>query len=632
MKLKKGILMFCAALTLLSPFAAVADVTSASLGAGRSDSVFVAGNPAAFPFEFFDEDAKSYRGIVPDLLGIISEQTGIPFTYIAAGAEDRQAELVQNRQVELATAVMGEDAELYSELIPVMSYQSGDEANTVYIAFTDIVSEYDKNNIKTALSQIPIEELNGLMLSYTQADSDTSLHLLLGVIVLSVLLLVGGAALYIVRKKKRKKETLESMVDPHTGVGNDSYYLYAFDGLISEQAKNLYCAAYIAFEWDKAEGLYGRTACEEIEKYAAAHLNTLTASAEYLSRIKDGVFVLLFQSESLERCERRAQEIAESLNRYMEGFNAEWIALFRTGVARLCEHPGCTAETAVFYARQGYVYAESNRLLYGISSKETVSENEKRTKLYQQLSDAFKNREFKIFIQFIVDGKSGKVCGGEVLSRWQNPQLGLLKPQAYLELLKESGKIVEHDYHVFDKVCRQLALWQAPPYDELFLTCNFTRASLSDKDFGENIRRIAEKHPFSRDRLVIEMTEDTLGESSEFISQNLEKVRGLGFRVAIDDMGAGFSSLADIYDNPVDLVKIERDFLSSCNSERRQRMLRDMILLIHNSGAKVICEGVETQAQQKLLEQIECDMMQGFYHCRVLPLSECENYLRIKER
>lgn len=114
--------------------------------------------------------------------------------------------------------------------------------------------------------------------------------------------------------------------------------------------------------------------------------------------------------------------------------------------------------------------------------------------------------------------------------------------------------------------------------------------------------------------------------------QNLKKVRDLDFRVDIDDMGAGFSSLVDIYDNLVDLVKIERDFLLSCDSERRQRMLRDMISLIHNSGAKVICKGIETEAQQKMLEQIECDMMQGFYHSRVLPLSECENFLRMKEQ
>lgn len=632
MKLKQGILVLCAAWMLLSPTTAAAYVTSSSSVAGQSDSVFVAGTPDAFPFSFYDKDAETYRGIVPDLLEIISQQTGISFTYIAAGTEDRQAELAQNRQVELAAAVFEADMELYCELVPVMRYQTGDEVNTVYIAFTDILSEDIKNEIKAALSQIPQEEQNGLLLSYTQAEFDTSHALWLSVIVFAILLLIGGVLLCLAKKRKREKEALTSMVDPLTGIGNDQYYLYAFDGLISEQAKNLYCAAYIAFDWDPVENLYGSSACEELEQYAATHLNAMTASAEYLSHIKDGVFFLLFQAESSTRCEHRAQEIVESLNRYVGGFHAEWASLFRMGVARLSEHPGCTAETAVFYARQGYVYAKASKLSYGMSSKKIVSENERRTRLYQQLGNAFQNKEFKIFIQFIVDGKTGKICGGEVLSRWRNPQFGLLKPQAYLELLKESDKITAYDYYVFDEACRQLALWQTPPYEELFLTCNFTRASLSDADFWETIRKITEKYSFSRERLVIEMTEDTLGENAELIAQNLKKASEFGFRVAIDDMGTGFTSFVDIYNNPIDLVKIEREFLLSCDSARRKGILRDMILLIHHSGAKVICEGVETEAHQNMLEALECDMMQGFYHARALPLSECENFLSMKER
>lgn len=92
-------------------------------------------------------------------------------------------------------------------------------------------------------------------------------------------------------------------------------------------------------------------------------------------------------------------------------------------------------------------------------------------------------------------------------------------------------------------------------------------------------------------------------------------------------MGTGFSSLSDIYDNKIDIVKIEKNFVSACATERHQRMLGDIISLVHNTGALVVCEGVENVEQLELIKNINCDMMQGFYNSRVLPVSECEKLI-----
>lgn len=101
----------------------------------------------------------------------------------------------------------------------------------------------------------------------------------------------------------------------------------------------------------------------------------------------------------------------------------------------------------------------------------------------------------------------------------------------------------------------------------------------------------------------------------------------MGFGIAIDDIGTGFSSIADIYDNEIDLVKINKEFISACTGARRQTMLSDIITLVHHSGARVICEGVETERQVAMLSEIGCDMMQGYYFSRVIPKSECARLL-----
>ena len=112
------------------------------------------------------------------------------------------------------------------------------------------------------------------------------------------------------------------------------------------------------------------------------------------------------------------------------------------------------------------------------------------------------------------------------------------------------------------------------------------------------------------------------------VSENIRKCRESGFKVAIDDMGAGFSSIVDLYDNEIDFVKIDGAFISCCMSERQQVMLSNMIQLVHQSGAQVLCEGVETGKQAEFLSKIHCDMMQGFYFSKILPLVECKKFLK----
>lgn len=257
-------------------------------------------------------------------------------------------------------------------------------------------------------------------------------------------------------------------------------------------------------------------------------------------------------------------------------------------------------------------------------------QSKKRDKMYAAISKAVSDGEFRVYLQFINENRTGKICGAELLSRWQNEEYGILRPCEYIDILKESGQIIEHDYKIFSAVCRQLETWEAAPYNRIFLTCNFTRISLSQDDFFERITEISSGYKFDRSRLVIEITEDSVAENTKAVSENIRKCREVGFKIAIDDMGAGFSSLADLYDNEIDMVKIDGNFIASCKSERQQTMLSNIITLVCQSGAKVLYEGVENLNQAEFLDKINCDMMQGFYFSKIIPLDECEKFLKDK--
>ena len=611
-----------------------ADVITEQSPTGDANTVYVAGNPDLYPIEYYDSDDKVYKGIIPELLRKVSDSIGISFTYISAGRENVQRNLVANKQVEMVTAISshGENWNV-EERCPILTIEKDGVESTYCIGFTDIASDELITTVSNAINAIPEEEKAGIMIAYAMENkqsNDKNGHLLTGLIIAGIIIAVLIIVLML-RRHKHKEEKKNDLVDALTGVGNDQYYVYVFDELISEQAKNLYNVAYIALDTDKYENMWGKDVVNDIQKYAATKLFSVTGTSEYISRVKNGVFTFVFQSENKSAADLRVKEIIEGLNLYMLDFNINWKDLFSAGVCHLVENPDCNAEMAYYRAKQGYLYAKEKRVHYFIGNETYFAESKKNKELRLRIDDAIRNDEFKVYMHLIIENKSGDVCGAELLSRWQTPDYGLLRPHEYIALLRDSGKIIEHDYNMFSKACLQLDRWKDTIYKNMFLTCNFTKNSVAESDFADKIKEIADKFTFSHEQLLIEITEDTFHEDSKTITNNIKKCADMGFKVAIDDIGTGFSSFADLYENEVDVVKIEKGFISTCDSKRKETILHDIITLAHNAGAKVVCEGVETEEQQNMIEETGCDMLQGFFYSCVLPFSEYERYLETKK-
>lgn len=602
---------------------------------GAAETVYIAGNPDCFPIEYYNSESKTFCGVIPDILNKISDETGLSFSYISASSENRQKELSRNNQVELVTAVKAEHNECaVSETIPILESSLKGNDVTYCIGFTEIASSELIEKIKSACSEISEQEKTGLLIS-NAADNPNFKGNKDIVFIIAVAGFILIAITFIVilsfAKKRKKRNYEDSLIDDKTGIGNDKYFSYVFENLISNQSRNLYVTVYLAFDTKAISDKYGEKAVSEIENYAATHLNAATASAEYLAKTGSGVFIMLIQAVTEQEAKSKAGAVISSLNRYIREFYPDTADLFKAGVSRLCDHPDSNSETEFYNARQGYFSALESGNDVGISGKEDLQQSRKREKLRLSLKEAINNGEFRAYIQFITENKTGRICGAEMLSRWQNSDYGILRPSEYIGLLKETGGIVEHDYKIFSSLCRQLEIWNEPPFNRLFLTCNFTRISFCQNDFSDKLSEISSNFNFDRSRLVIEVTEDSIAKDSSIVSKNIGKCREMGFKIAIDDMGTGFSSLADLYDNEIDLVKISSEFITSCTSKRRQTMLSDIIALAHRSGAKIICEGIENAEQAKFLSEVDCDMMQGFYYSKILPIVESNKFLETEK-
>lgn len=263
------------------------------------------------------------------------------------------------------------------------------------------------------------------------------------------------------------------------------------------------------------------------------------------------------------------------------------------------------------------------------ADKKSVSYNlqPEEKKLAESILKGIENNEFKMYLQFIVDNKTKKIVLAEALSRWDNPQNGIVGPAKYISNMEMAGLISKHDFYMFEIACSQLEKWSDTEYKDIVISCNFTRITLSEENFIERLITISDKYSFDKSKLSIEITEDAMEKDREVAKQNVRRCKDLGFRVYLDDVGSGYTTLANLCDYPIDVVKIDRDILLKTDTQRGKDLFAGIIALAHNLNIKVVCEGVETEAQNTLVSSSDCDYIQGWYYSKALPLEECEAFI-----
>jgi len=241
--------------------------------------------------------------------------------------------------------------------------------------------------------------------------------------------------------------------------------------------------------------------------------------------------------------------------------------------------------------------------------------------------NGLRNNEFKMYLQFIVDSKTKKIVSAETLSRWHTPQKGIIGPVNYIGYMEEAELISIHDFYMFELACRQLEKWRNTEFKDIVISCNFTRITLSEDDFIDNLKRISEEYNFDKSKLAIEITEDAIEKDRETAKRNVVLCKELGFMVYLDDLGSGYTSLSNLCDYPIDVVKIDRDILLKSNTPRGKSLFNGIVALAHSLKILVICEGVETEEQNTLVSESDCDFIQGWYYAKPLPLEECEAFV-----
>ena len=251
-----------------------------------------------------------------------------------------------------------------------------------------------------------------------------------------------------------------------------------------------------------------------------------------------------------------------------------------------------------------------------------------RLTIENELRNVILRDELRVFYQPQFDLSTGELIGMEALIRWLHPKKGLIPPNDFIGLAEETGQIHMIGEWVLETACSALKKWIDQGAKPIRVAVNLSTLQLEDDDIIHKISSILEATELPHHLLELEITESSVMNNEQLMINKLNTLKNLGIKLAIDDFGTGYSSLSYLKRLPINLLKIDRSFISnSLNDNIDADIVRTIIVLAHSMGIDVIAEGVETREQSALLKDLKCDYAQGYYFGKPMPTEKFERIL-----
>jgi diguanylate cyclase (GGDEF)-like protein len=440
------------------------------------------------------------------------------------------------------------------------------------------------------------------------------LSLLLGLLVL-ILGTGRRRALSLVREKTRELSH-QALHDTLTGLPNRALVLDRAEQLLaraSRQPGMVAGALFIDIDGFKhVNDNLGHAAGDQLLRVVGERLQGAMRGHDSVGRIGGDEFIVLVESADQATLDLLADRLTEVLREPFElddgGRISSVTASIGVAIGQYATPDALLrdADLALYSAKA----AGKDRYALFDASMSTGFEG--RRELEADLSAAVQNGQFFLLYQPIFDLSSREVVGVEALIRWQHPERGVMPPDDFIPQAEESGLIIPIGQWVLDQACRQAAVWAEEGLG-IGVSVNVSARQLGRKGFAGDVRRTLKEYRIEPSSLTLEITETTLMRNVPQACEHLEEIKALGVRLAIDDFGTGYASLSNLQRLPVDFLKIDMSFVAALNDGGQSRELLEAIVRVGQAlSLAVIAEGIETQNQLATLEDMGCEMAQGF--------------------
>ena len=245
------------------------------------------------------------------------------------------------------------------------------------------------------------------------------------------------------------------------------------------------------------------------------------------------------------------------------------------------------------------------------------------------MEEALEQGQFQVKLQPKYKAAGGLFTDAEALVRWCHPEWGMQSPAVFIPLFERNGFITKLDQYVWEKVCQLMQQWDKEGLEPVNISINVSRADVYNVNLVDTLLDLVKRYNIAPKRLHLEITESVYTESPEDIIQNVTRLREKGFVVEMDDFGSGYSSLNMLNRMPMDILKLDMQFIrTEMEMPESRRTLRYIIGLAHWLNLSVVAEGVETKEQLEHLRNLGCDYIQGYYLAKPMDPADFEELFR----
>lgn len=427
-----------------------------------------------------------------------------------------------------------------------------------------------------------------------------------------------------------------SETDNLTGLMNRRHFMdHAMSLLRSRRNKGDFALFYIDLDgFKQVNDTLGHDRGDLLLKEAAHRLRRSLRAADALARLGGDEFIVLLRLPKNQREEvgQIAQKLIEVMSSAFALVDQQvyisasiGVALASFGDDKSLDQIIKEADLALYHAK------DSGRNNFQIFSDRLSGIYSRQAQLKADLQLALDEQQFFLMFQPTVRAQGGDLFTIEALLRWEHPQLGRIQPSEFIPLLEETGFIHPVGLWIFENACEIWRNWvdQGILHSDVGISINVSPIQMRSQGFVDACQEIIARTNVPAPSITVEITESTLLENIERSVNTLEQLRALGVKVALDDFGAGYTSLAYLNRYPIDIIKIDKGFVSRCNTRRQEMIIcKAIIELAHDLNLAVIGEGVEFEGCFKLLQRMRCDVIQGNFVTPATEADVCAQWLQ----
>lgn len=404
---------------------------------------------------------------------------------------------------------------------------------------------------------------------------------------------------------------------------------HGFKSLITQRRKELkdkYMLVYANISrFKNINSTYGFEGGDKILKAMSDCVVSILREGEQVCRVAEDKFVALVQLSELEEIAKRFRRMEALINEKVKECVGKLSIKLIYGIYEI--HDDTTDISAmVDYANMALKSLKDDEIKriawYDDSMREEISRVKRIEDIMEQ---ALQDEEFVVYYQGKVSLDNEKLAGAEALVRWIDKSGKLVPPNSFIPLFEKNGFIVKLDFYVYESVIKQIRKWLDMGINVKPVSVNVSRIHVKDEKFIDKLMMLIDKYNVPTNLIELELTENIFMEDFAEILEMVKLIKSKGFIFSVDDFGAGFSSLNLIKNLPVDVIKIDRMFFEDGDNVERERViLKHIIDMAKELGVSIIAEGIETREQVEFLKNQGCQMVQGYYYYKPLPVQEFE--------